>query len=396
MQRVDVTIPSLAALWLLTCVCGGCNVYDANRITAPGQPLVPAPVAPVDDAGRDMGTPAPVPTLPDAAPVGPDMPPPSPVPIDTTHCGDGRVTGNEKCDVAIAAGVPGACPTECPELAPCVPRALNNSSGCQAECVVLQLLCKDDDKCCPGNCTDKNDNDCSSNCGDGVVQMEDGETCESESTTPCKKSDPDCDDMNACTVDKLVGSAQNCNAACTNTRIAEAKDGDGCCPSGSDANSDADCQPVCGNGIRETGEDCDGSEGCSERCTLSMLQVTQMRCLEKFAADGDECARCSCMNCPTSYLACRDSADAKLNMLCNDVLTCARLKDCFGSACYCGATSLFCPLPAGECRVEVEAAADSTDPATVTARATDSTFAVGRAYTADTCRMQQCPAQCRD
>ena len=395
MQRVGVTAPSLAALYVLSCLLSSCSVYDADRITAPGQPLEGQPSAAGIGAGRDAGPsmqPEPAESM-DASTEATDARMPNPIPIDATHCGDGRVTGEEKCDVAIAAGTPGACPTTCPELAPCNPRALNNS-GCQAECVLLQLVCKDDDGCCPGNCTDKNDADCSSNCGDGIVQTEDGETCESESTTPCKSSDAQCDDMDVCTVDKLIGSPQNCNALCTNTRITDAKDGDGCCPTGSDANSDKDCMPVCGNKIREAGEDCDGSEGCSPQCRLSMLQMNQMRCLEKFAADGDECARCSCMNCSTSYLACRESADTNANMLCNAVLDCAREKDCYGGACYCGEAFL-CSPPSGQCVMQIEAAAGTNDPLVVNTRAVDPMYAIGRAYTADMCRMTQCPEQCR-
>ena len=37
-------------------------------------------------------------------------------------CGDGRVSLDEKCDIAIAAG-PGACPTGCPPIANCVTRS---------------------------------------------------------------------------------------------------------------------------------------------------------------------------------------------------------------------------------------------------------------------------------
>src|SRR5207244_13429815 len=126
--------------------------------------------------------------------------------------------GDEKCDIGIPEGTPGACPKECPELAKCNPRKLNNS-GCQAECVVLQLVCMSGDDCCPGNCTDKNDSDCSSSCGDGVVQSDKGETCEPESKTPCKTSDADCDDGDPCTTDKLIGSAKNCNALCMPAKI---------------------------------------------------------------------------------------------------------------------------------------------------------------------------------
>lgn len=308
------------------------------------------------------------------------------------HCGDGLVSGEEKCDIAIAAGAPGACPTQCPPLARCNPRALNNS-GCQAECVLLQLVCMGGDDCCPGNCTVQNDSDCSSHCGDGVVQPEAGETCEPESSTPCKRSDAECSDDDACTVDKLVGSASNCNAACTHTRTTEVKNDDGCCLDGSDANSDSDCKPVCGNRVRETGEDCDGTTGCNAQCKLA-LQEEQLRCLEKIGEAADDCAKCSCMNCQDSYMACTDAADTLAAKLCTAVLDCARKNNCFGTACYCG-DSFLCAVPNGKCRVEIEAAAHSTDPNTITNSANDTTTPLGKSYAADTCRNQQCMMQCR-
>ena len=375
-------------------VCGlnaSCSVYSADLIAIKStEPRTAEPpmnggaapdASPIEDPPDDAGA-----ESADAQSL-------SPAPIDTTHCGDGRVSGEEKCDVGIAPGMPGACPTSCPDLAPCVPRALNNS-GCQAACVVLQLLCTNDDDCCPGNCTDKNDNDCSSNCGDGVIQASEGETCESESSLPCKTNDRQCDDMDACTVDKLIGAAQSCNAFCTNTRITTPKDGDGCCPAGADANRDKDCSPVCGNNVRESAEECDGTPGCDPQCRLSMLKMDQIRCSEQFADDGDECALCSCMNCTQSYLLCRDSPSPELNALCLDVLVCAREKNCYGTACYCG-DSLFCIPPNGLCRTQIEAATGSTDPNLVNARATDPGYAVGRAYAAEMCRAQQCGQQCR-
>lgn len=316
--------------------------------------------------------------------------PTSPIPIDV-HCGDGRITGDEKCDIGVPDGMPGSCPTKCPELAKCNPRSLNNS-GCQAECVVLQLVCMDDDDCCPGNCTDKNDSDCSSRCGDGMIQADDGETCEAESTTPCKSSDAQCDDKDSCTVDKLVGSAKNCNSQCTNTKVTAPKNDDACCPSGADANNDNDCKPVCGNKIREMGEDCDGTTGCSAACKLT-LQPDQIACIEKFATSGDECAKCSCMNCTPTYMACRAGEDAKANDLCNGVLECSSSKGCYGSACYCGGAFL-CNPPTGRCRAEVEAAAGSTDVGMVGNQANDANTTLGKAYVAETCRYEQCQRRC--
>jgi hypothetical protein len=393
MQRSGLLTPIGHIAWYtLCCVYSACSVYDSALIAGKRDGVDSIPAAGSSAAGRggssgdkDAGE---ADASEDDREGGLPM---TSVPIDV-HCGDGRVTGDEKCDIGIAAETSGACPTKCPDLAPCNPRALNNS-GCQAECVLLQMVCMAGDGCCPGNCTDKNDSDCSSKCGDGVIQTESGETCEAESTTPCKMSDAECDDTDACTVDKLIGSAKNCNALCMNTRITAPTNDDGCCPTGSDANSDNDCKPVCGNKIREAGEDCDGTTGCSAACKLT-LQADQIACLEKLGNAGDDCAKCSCTNCASTYVACRDGADAAANKLCNDVLECARKNDCYGTACYCG-DSLFCAVPNGLCKAEVERAAGSTEVNAINASAGDPMSPLGRSYMADMCRNQQCIRQCR-
>lgn len=188
-----------------------------------------------------------------------------------TRCGDGEVSGSETCDISIEKGQPGACPTDadCLALGACSPRAVNNKDTCQAECIVLQANCKGGDGCCPDSCTHADDSDCSASCHDGVVQPEKGETCEPESTSaPCKTA-ADCDDKDPCTMDTLTGSPDNCNVECRHTEITMLSDGDGCCPNGGNNDTDKDCAPRCGNGVRETGEVCDGSVGCSSDCQSS-------------------------------------------------------------------------------------------------------------------------------
>jgi hypothetical protein len=254
------------------------------------------------------------------------------------------------------------------------------------------MVCMSGDGCCPGNCTDKNDSDCSSNCGDGVIQEDKGETCEAESKTPCKTSDAECDDKDSCTTDKLIGSAKNCNALCTNTRITAPKNDDGCCPPGIDANTDNDCKSVCGNKIVEPGEDCDGTTGCMN--CKRMLREDQIKCLEKYGNTGDSCAKCSCTSCADTYLACIDNADATVNQKCNAVLECARKNRCFGTDCYCG-TALFCTPPSGPCVKEIEAAAGTNDATMIPTIANDMMTTLGKAYTADRCRNTQCAQQCR-
>ncbi len=314
-----------------------------------------------------------------------------------TRCGDGQVTGSEKCDIGILPGMPGACPTSCDALGPCTPRALNGS-GCQAECVLLQVSCMSGDGCCPGTCTHDTDSDCSGSCGDGVVQSDMGETCEDGSSTPCP-TEADCNDNDPCTTDTLMGSASNCNAQCEHTEITSVASGDMCCPKGANANTDTDCTPVCGNGVKETGEACDGTMGCDSQCKLTMTP-DQVHCLENFAAD--DCEMCTCLSCTSEYLACRDNSNQNDDSKCNAVLICSRANNCVGGPCYCGNdTTGTCGYgttgPQGPCVHEIESAAGALpgDVFAVNAAAMSTNNPLGRAYVADQCRVNNCVDVCR-
>jgi hypothetical protein len=182
---------------------------------------------------------------------------------DCGTCGDGVIGPAESCDP------PESCPTEpmCESRDQCIAAVFSgDAKRCNARCELKPVTsCLDGDGCCPAGCGGANDDDCSANCGNGVVDTKDGETCEPGSTTqPCPT---DCEDGDACTRDLLLGSASNCNARCSHAAITEATPEDGCCPPGASSVSDADCTPVCGNDVTEEGEECDFRELCSEACT---------------------------------------------------------------------------------------------------------------------------------
>lgn len=316
----------------------------------------------------------------------------------STRCGDGQVTGVEKCDISIEPGKPGACPTECPDLGICTHRELNGMGSCQAECVVLQASCKGGDGCCPAGCNHGMDSDCSASCHDGVVQSDKGETCEPDSTTsPCKTA-ADCDDKNPCTVDTFTGSPENCNADCgVPEPITALKDGDGCCPENADNNTDKDCAIRCGNGVREMGEVCDGGIGCSADCKSSSLSPDQQRCLQDFALD--DCEKCSCMNCVMQYMACRDADKTAGNDKCRAVTVCSRKNNCVGTPCYCGDAPINCSLgnPLGPCKAEIETAAGAAagDWVTVNNETNRAGSPLNLAYVTDMCRISNCSKECR-
>jgi hypothetical protein len=80
-------------------------------------------------------------------------------------CGNGVVDGNEKCDKAIPANQPGACPTSCPPKSGCISYTLiGDASNCTAQCAMQTMTtCSGalvSDGCCPPGCSVLNDADC--------------------------------------------------------------------------------------------------------------------------------------------------------------------------------------------------------------------------------------------
>lgn len=206
-------------------------------------------------------------------------------------CGNGALEKGEACDP------PSTCPTTCPSADPCLMAKVDGDPMlCTAKCTMVAVKeCVSGDKCCPDGCVNATDSDCSKSCGDGVVD-EPTETCEPNSKTePCPVS---CDDGMACTEDIKSGSSDRCNVVCTHNPITMPTAGDGCCPPGADANSDADCMPTCGNNKKEAGEKCDGDcpKTCANKgCQSFVLQGTgcQVECTAgpqiTKPANGDGC-----------------------------------------------------------------------------------------------------------
>ncbi len=172
-------------------------------------------------------------------------------------CGDGVVEGAETCD--------GACPESCDDGEACTTDTLSGSSAtCDALCVHEPIaVCVSGDLCCPGGCDANGDEDCLALCGNGAV--EEGEACDGDCPTECAEE-------GACVTVSLEGSPETCDAECVSVEILSCSSDDGCCPTGCDANSDTDCPAVCGNGVIEPGEACDGGAEpdpalCTDSCT---------------------------------------------------------------------------------------------------------------------------------
>jgi cysteine-rich repeat protein len=178
-------------------------------------------------------------------------------PACALECGDGRVGGEERCDTGIEAGRPGACPTSCDDGRVCTTDTLLGA-GCSAECASTEItLPRDGDGCCPTGASSLGDADCPVVCGNGL--LEEDELCDTAIAPTEAGSCPlACDDGAVCTSDALLEGG-TCAARCTATEILEARAGDGCCPRGATVETDADCSPLCGDGVwtSASGELCD-------------------------------------------------------------------------------------------------------------------------------------------
>lgn len=110
----------------------------------------------------------------------------------TAVCGDGTFQPGrgERCDTAIAAGEPGACPTECPTDDACTRALLLSAGTCKAQCWQYPVTATvSGDECCPvfygGN--NRTDGDCETSCGTPAQECELGtddcdENCRIERT----------------------------------------------------------------------------------------------------------------------------------------------------------------------------------------------------------------------
>lgn len=366
----------LKRAWLCSALLVSCAIYDES--------LLDSNIVLTRSDGNSWPMVAPLEE--DAGDTDASAEPPA-IPLRDTRCGDGVISGPEKCDLGIAAGAPGACPSQCQPLAVCAQRVLNGTA-CQSECVLVEPACGERDGCCPSHCQSGSDSDCSATCGDGHIDSARGETCET-AIRPCEQTDKDCDDKDPCTLDRLLGAAENCNSTCTHEPIAVSAASDACCPQGANSTTDVDCLPVCGNRVKEAGEQCDGSAGCGADCTEAVTPE-QGSCLAQFAAN--DCQRCSCLQCTAPFLACRASDNLIANQLCTDVVQCSERTGCHGTACYCAGA--LCGLIRGPCQTEIERAAGTIDPVAVSRRSTDVRTPLGRAMRADTCRLERCAAAC--
>ncbi|HEY2902274.1 MAG TPA: hypothetical protein VGL59_16960, partial [Polyangia bacterium] len=206
-------------------------------------------------------------------------------------CGNGIIEAGETCDLAIAPGLPGACPSvdSCVPADPCTTVLLTSAGTCQSRCLHFAVTTpsgQQADGCCPDGVTAALDIDCPALCGNGVLDL--GELCDPAIAAPqAGACPPSCDDGNPCTADQRNGTG--CQATCTHTPITSFTAGDGCCPSGSNRNQDSDCPAKCGNSVLEEGETCDPGAQSPVPCPTS-CPASPSACLKRvLTGDKDHC-----------------------------------------------------------------------------------------------------------
>ncbi len=241
----------------------------------------------------------------------------------SASCGNGVKEGNETCDGAD-------CPTSCDDGNACTKDTLIGSAQqCNAQCTFSQITtCSmTSDGCCPAGCNSLNDTNCGATCGNGVVEPP--ETCDDNCPTVCNDND-------ACTTDALSGQANECNVRCTSTPItACSMTSDGCCPANCNSLNDADCQPVCPNGVVEAGEKCDGNcpTSCDDgnACTANTLIGSAAQCTAECTYSTiSQCSMTSDGCCPSGCTSIND-VDCDSSGLIGD--PCTSGGECVSGAC---------------------------------------------------------------
>jgi hypothetical protein len=114
------------------------------------------------------------------------------------------------------------------------------------------------------------------------------------------------------------------------------------------------------------------------------------------------CDACVAASCQEDGPGCTSIANPQKRQLCEALSRCMRRTQCAtasSSVCWCGATpiatcSTTAGSAAGPCLAEELAAAESTDPATITERFMNPTFASGVAHLRSACEKESCLTEC--
>lgn len=189
-------------------------------------------------------------------------------------------------------------------------------------------------------------------CGNGAI--DEGESCDSAIAVGEEGACPTSCAAGACGTVELIGSAATCDAVCEESP-AECGAEDGCCPTGCDSASDADCTNTCGDGVVEGPEKCDGDcpTSCPEdACAASTLEGSADDCSAECVAgtaitacaDGDGCCPADCAGMDDDCTTCEPTTCEA------EGRTCGALDDGCGTTLDCGTCGDLFVCLSGSCQ----------------------------------------------
>jgi hypothetical protein len=193
---------------------------------------------------------------------------------------------------------------------------------------------------------------------------EDNEACTSNTCSNGACTFTSISNCKACTLsfqceDNDSSTTSSCsNGKCVYTKITSCTSNDGYCPSGCTAVNDNDCSYICGNGIREGNEKCDGTNLGGATCSgvLGAGYTGTLKCFSGLCTfdtslcvapctcsdDGNICTTDSCINgiCQHTSLtgnSCLSDGNVCTNDLCGVNGTCAHapISGCCTSSSQC-------------------------------------------------------------
>lgn len=209
----------------------------------------------------------------------------------TEECEDGNVNNGDGCDNCRFSCASMDPARDCTSLDPCVATACDDATHTCGSPIGEGVTCGVGAVCKSGVCT-------ATICGDGILDageicddgnLTDGDGCDADCTRSCINPAIDCPTAPVCQV-----AICTMNFICTTTNVAV----DGPCMAPNTCQNGT-CQApasVCGNGVTETGEDCDfgmsngPGTGCETNCRFSCNVDTD--CVDTNTCNGTE----SCTN----------------------------------------------------------------------------------------------------
>jgi len=287
--------------------------------------------------------------------------------ISASQCNDNNSCTNDGCLKGACTYTPTssckACTlsSQCADTNPCTNDACTNGiclnikiTNCTYCTSVLQ--CEDNNPCTVHNCSNNicmytQMSNCSlctlnSQCNDNNPNttdacIENKCTYNSPEVNPSCTLTSQCNDNDSCTTD-------SCKlGACAHSTITSCISNDECCPVGCNSNTDNDCAvtAVCGNGIREGTEKCDGTNLGGATCAgiMGVGYTGTLKCYSAGTANACKFDTSSCIppcTCPSDNNICttdicqnNSCQHIKISNCCTSVSQCTNGGKCTSSVC---------------------------------------------------------------